>query len=450
MTQAERELAKLIAAGEADRGFARTVLLGKQGDQYRLRADRLRQQVEAIYSIREDALKSIEDQLAHPAIKANPAAGIAQDLKPSFPFGILSSPLKYCKDVKANVTGYSKLFITWSTGHSGADYWYTKQQLHPAVYESNRQSLEADLRAVDPRQLALDRSVLQAIARTPLLLEQIQRDPYLVTACISQLDVTDLFQEPDRQFGDKTILSLDLALRISLRMPTDRGSVEEVPVQELAGSFTSAFRWGAVFYDTKPRLSAIFGTAWTKLVGHFDTVLKRETTSDVTVEYTQTGWFGLTKNTRKATYNYPDIAQFDENLNAAAKQLKRYLTAEQDAIAKRATENLTLRNEDLRKTIANLRDLSRIGLDPATEGVGSWYRILETDGFNADLFSVVNDAVMKGVPIDLLRRAIEEQHKTLNDQIVSLAQSTTLDPGFDHFGPRILQLNQLKEARASQ
>ena len=43
--------------------------------------------------------------------------------------------------------------------------------------------------------------------------------------------------------------------------------------------------------------------------------------------------------------------------------IDRYLSTEQDSISKRATESLMLRNEELKKRIVNIHDMSRMGLN---------------------------------------------------------------------------------------
>jgi hypothetical protein len=86
--------------------------------------------------------------------------------------------------------------------------------------------------------LTFDRSLLRAISRPLVLLEQLQPEKYTLNACVRQFDIVDF----DQVRGQPTKFGIDLALEIYLTAPI------------LKGRANISYPTGAIFYDGKPRL----------------------------------------------------------------------------------------------------------------------------------------------------------------------------------------------------
>jgi hypothetical protein len=414
----------VIQTGSDIRRFRENIAIATDANRT-LRVDRFLSLITKIFDVQFSVLNKVEQQIENGPIKADIPEGIAQAPNVDFPYQMLANGVNLCPGVLPRLLAVENVTITRSGGCCGTDEIVNQaaikrpgvgRRLNPFSWMGDlRARVEAAIRGFDFRTISFDKSLIGAVNRPVVLMEQTGDKNAKTSMCVKQFDITKL----NMSHATQTQVGLDLHLTIYLTVD-GRKENPTFPVQELAGSAMTVTPFYHLYYDTTVRPDALIRAPWSQLRGHFDQFFK--------------------------SVNNPEA---DKNGKEIEDEMKRFFAEKQAALYQAILAAIAPEKDELAHLKNDLLAISQVGLEPNNLAVQKWLNFIRDPRAIRPLDELVGAVVLHDQPMAAARQSVTEDKERMTAALTELSGSSDLAPLRDAISARLDDLNRINAIRAS-
>ena len=227
--------------------------------------------------LRRKLVKSIGAQIDQPGVLIQANAGVNQPINKDYDFEFLrSGSIGYCPNVTPTISAVDRAQFAYSGGAHGSYAWHRQSDFTGRGFNREvnfRDSIAAAIKGFPPRELQLDRSILNSIPGPLLLMEQAKIKQGKLSACIANFTIKAL----DMPNGSKSTAQVDYALQLYLTYG-DRTMNPVLPAGKLESSFSVTFNSFNLFmrtdYDQSTHGADLMKAIWGQMTGNFGSSMK--------------------------------------------------------------------------------------------------------------------------------------------------------------------------------
>lgn len=387
----------------------------------RLREKAFSNIVDRIFESYQYAVTRIQGAASSFELKLDPTQGIEQAINRDFKFMLLNRSIPFCQGVNPTFTNFLRIGFSKFGGSNGILSFHDAVALHPSVYNVNVKLIQDELAKLDRGIFTVDNTFMLSIPSSIVLQEQVKHKEAVLSACIANFVVSDLYQD-----SATSKMKLDVAFNVNLKR-TEQTSAPEKLIYKMSKTYDVEMPYAYPVFSN-PRKSLIVNRTntlvtdgWRKLSGRF-------------------GQLTHLKDTQTDTDRASASKSFEISLNEARAKLR-------DSLIQTMSDN----NRKLRADIRALEAISLVGLNASHPGVSTWLRVIKSGHLSVDLDSLVRMGLadVNARPAANLSATIQTSKKVLNDGISALSKFNDLSPPTSPIKGHVALLNRIKTSRGA-